>query len=170
MTIGDVASMIVAIATVGSLLYISRQVNVTRQQTKGQFLLALDQQFEKTLSITERFVADPNFVPVDAEWYKVWALMSVFERISIMVDDKILDAGLVDRLYGFRLLALIANDAIYQRLVSSGAEWQDFIDLCYAMAAHRQRYKIPAKRDVDFIERVHKLNKYSRGSASPLGF
>jgi len=169
MTISDITSMIVAIATVGSLLYISRQVNVTRQQTKGQFLLALDQQFEKTSGITLK-VADSNFVPVDAEWFEVWALMSVFERIGIMVEDKILDASLVDRLYGFRLLALIANDAVYQRLASSGAEWQDFIDLCYAVAIRRQRYKIPVSRDVVFIERVHKLNKHSRSTLTPLGF
>ncbi len=128
MTISDFTSVIVAVATVGTLLYISRQVTVTRQQTRGQFLLALDQQFEKSNAITMRLVTEPLFTPVGTEWYEIYQLMSVFERISIMVDDKILDIGLVDRLYGFRLLRLIANDAIYQRLMASGAEWQDFID------------------------------------------
>jgi hypothetical protein len=170
MTISDVTSMIVAIATVGSLLYISRQVNVTRQQTKGQFLLALDQQFEKTTKAGLRLIVDPNYVPIDDEWFEIWAMMSIYERISIMVEDKILDAGLVDRLYGFRLLALIANDAVYQRLSDTGAEWQDFIDLCYSVAAHRQRYTVPASRDMAFVERVHKLNKHSRSTSTLLGF
>ena len=169
MTISDVASIIVALATMGSLLYISRQVRVSRQQTKGQFLLALDEQFEKTSAITVRLVNEPPFTPSGSDWAEVWRLMSIFERINIMVEDRILDVGLVDRLYGFRLLSLIANDAIYQRLASSGAEWQDFIDLCYAVANHRRR-RGADDRGTAFIERVSKLSKQSRNLKNPFGF
>ena len=63
MTIGDIASLIMALATTGSLLYISRQVNVTRQQAKGQFLLALDAQFEKFNGLTLRMVNEKDFTP-----------------------------------------------------------------------------------------------------------
>ncbi|MEP7287173.1 MAG: hypothetical protein ABI947_15570 [Chloroflexota bacterium] len=168
-TIADVASLIVALSTTGSLLYIARQVSVTRRQTKGQFLLALDEQFEKTNGITVRLVNEEGFHPVSNDWPQVWALMSVFERINIMVDDKILDVGIVDRLYGFRLVSLLANDDIYQRLAATGAEWQDFIDLCYAIANHRQRRGL-TQRDTAFVERVHKLNKESRILKNPFGF
>ena len=170
MTISDFSSVIVAVATVGTLLYISRQVTVTRQQTRGQFLLALDQQFEKSNAITMRLVTEPLFMPVGTEWYEIYQLMSVFERISIMVDDKILDIGLVDRLYGFRLLRLIANDAIYQRLMASGAEWQDFIDLCYAIADHQAHNPNGAPSKASFIDRVHKLSKQPRAGKSPWEF
>lgn len=169
MTIGDVASLIIAIATTGSLLYISRQVRVTRQQTKGQFLLALDDQFEKFAEITIRLLNEQPFKPVGADWGEVWKLMSVFERINIMVDDRILDIGLVDRLYGFRLMSIIANDDIYQRLAASGAEWQDFIDLCHAVADHRQRSGADYG-DAAFVERVSWLNKQSHGVKNPFRF
>ena len=53
MTVGDIASLIIALGTIGSLIYISRQVNVARKQAKGQFLLALDGQFEKFNDITK---------------------------------------------------------------------------------------------------------------------
>ena len=169
MTIGDLASMIVALATTGSLIYISRQVNVTRRQTKGQFLLALDDQFEKFNDMTIRLVNEPTFSPTSSEWKQIWGSMSVFERINIMVEDNILDVALVDRLYGFRLLSLIANDDIFQRLSSSGVEWQDFIDLCYAVADHRQQTSSNA-RDLAFVERVHKLNKQSNSLKNPWRF
>ncbi len=169
MTISDVASLIVALATTGSLLYISRQVSVTRQQTKGQFLLALDEQFEKSNGIMIRLVNEEGFRPVGNEWPEVWRLMSVFERINIMVDDQILDIGIVDRLYGFRLVSLIANDDVYQRLASSGVEWQDFIDLCYAIVNHRQRNGVD-QHDAAFVERVQKLNKQSRTLKNPWRF
>src|SRR5436190_18752184 len=38
-TLTDFATLLLALVTAISLFYISRQVNITRQQTKGQFLL-----------------------------------------------------------------------------------------------------------------------------------
>ena len=166
MTIGDLASLMVALATTGSLIYISRQVNVTRQQAKGQFLLALDDQFEKFNSITLRLVNGQKFMPTGDDWILLFGLMSVFERINIMVEDNILDVGLVDRLHGFRLLALIANDGVFQRLQGSGAEWQDFIDLCYAIADKRRKHQV-SQNDKAFIERVYQLNKETLSLKNP---
>ncbi len=168
MTIADFATVIMALGTVGSFVYIARQVRVQRQQAKGQFILALDAQFEKTNDITKRLVNGQTYVPEGHDWMLVFALMSVFERINIMFEDKILDIGLIDRLYGFRVVSIIANDAIYQRLASTGAEWQDFIDLCYALAHHRR--KRSSQSDKAFIERVYKLNKTYNRIPNPFSF
>jgi hypothetical protein len=167
-TLGDYATLIIAIATTASLLYISRQTNVTRQQTKGQFLLALDEQIEKSRPIAGRIVNEPSFAPVGEEWIKVWQLMSIFERMNIMVEDKILDIGLVDRLWGFLLVSIIANDEIFKRLEATGAEWQDFIDICYCVADNRQRRN--DEYDAPFIKRVHKLNKQTRRLTNPFRY
>jgi hypothetical protein len=169
LTLTDIATLILAFATTVSLIYIGRQVRVTRQQTKGEFLLALDAQFEKTLDITRRLVMEKDFKPVGDEWPQVWQLMSVFERINIMMEDNILDVDIIDRLHGFRLLILIANDAVYERLKQTGAEWQDFIDLCYAVADNRAR-KGAQGNDSAFIERVHKLSKETRSLKNPFDF
>ena len=158
MTISDFASIILAISGTFSLIYISRQVSVTRQQTKGQFLLSLDELFAKSREVYIKLNAEPNFVPQGAEWPQVWALMSVFERISIMVADKILDVGIVERLYGYALMGLVANEAIYQRLLSTGAEWQDFIELCQRIAKKRRGTKM-GPRHAAFFERVMALDK-----------
>ena len=166
MTITDIGTLILAIATTTSLIYISRQVNVTRQQTKGEFLLALDEQFEKTNEIALRLVSDPSFVPVEKEWIEIWRMMSVFERIQIMVEDKILDVNLVNRLFGFRLLYLIENDTIFARLKETGDEWQDFIDLCYAVADQRMRQRDDT-RNRAFSERVHQLSKETHTNGNP---
>ena len=165
-TIADIASMIVALATTGSLLYISRQVNVTRQQAKGQFLLALDDQFEKFNGMTFRMVTEKDFTPEGKDWAQIFGLMSVFERINIMVEDQILDVPLVDRLHGFRLMSLIANDAIFHRVQSAGVEWQDFIDLCYAIADKRRKQQV-SQNDKAFIERVYQLNKETLSLKNP---
>lgn len=167
MTVTDFATLILAIATTISLIYISRQVRVTRQQTKGEFLLALDDQFEKSNDITLRLINEPGFKPTSSDWLQIFRLMSVFERINIMVEDQILDVALVDRLHGFRLLNVIANDDIFARVKASGAEWQDFIDLCYAIADHRMRSAFADARDKAFSERVHQLSKKTHSLNNP---
>ena len=169
MMINDMASIALAIAGVGSLLYISRQVKVARQQTKGQFLLALDAQFEKLNELTARLLNEEDYKPVNRAWGEVWMLMSVYERINIMVEDGILDIAIVDRLYGFRLLAIIANDEIFRRVQSMGAEWQDFIDLCRRVGSYRRR-KNNSKSDSVFFERVLNLDKQARIEGNPWRF
>ena len=170
MTVADLTGLILALATTGSLIYVSRQVSATRQQTKGQFLLALDAQFEKFNDITIHLMNEAGFAPAGNQWGEIWRLMSVFERINVMVEDRILDVALVDRLYGFRLIGIIANDPIYERLKLSGGEWQDFIDLCYAVADHRERATTVVDADKAFIKRVRKLNKDVRKLSNPFGF
>ncbi|MEO8394223.1 MAG: hypothetical protein ABI700_14630 [Chloroflexota bacterium] len=96
--------------------------------------------------------------------------MSVFERMNIMVEDKILDVALVDRLYGFRLIGIIANDAIYDRLKSTGGEWQDFINLCYRVSEHREQSGNVVDVDKAFIERVRNINKQARKLSNPFSF
>ena len=177
MTVTDIANLtlaagtlILALATMISVVYIARQFNLTRQQAKGTFLLALDEQFEATNAMARRMISEPNFTPNGDEWIDVWRTMSVFERMSIMVDDGILDIALVDRLQGFRLLVIISNDAIYQRLQSTGGEWRDFIHICYLIAAHRE--KSPDINDADraFIARVRALDKHARKVNNPFAF
>jgi len=160
MSIADLSALVLAISTTLSLLYIARQLSVTRRQTKGEFLLALDEQIEKCRDILLRVINDVDFKPKGKEWTEVWAMMNVFERISIMVEDKIIDMGIVDRLYGYFMLKIIANEAIFQRVKETGADWQDFVTLCYRLAKRRRRSGHP--HDKAFIGRVRQLSKDTR--------
>jgi hypothetical protein len=162
-TIADITGIILAVATTSSLIYIARQVAVTRQQTKGQFLLALDEQFDASNSVAMRLIQEPDFVPRGEEWIDVWRLMGVFERINIMVEDGILDAPLVDRLYGVRLLILIGNNAVFEHVKSAGTEWQDFIDICYDVADHRMLGQ-PSEREKAFRARLPVAQGHALGT------
>jgi hypothetical protein len=95
--------------------------------------------------------------------------MSVFERISIMVDDKILELEIVERLWGFMLIRLIENDAIYERLRATGAEWQDFISLCHAVGKG-PRGRSLHNRDRAFVDRLLALEKDARQMENPFAF
>jgi len=167
MSIADLSAVILAITTTVSLIYIARQLSITRRQTKGEFLLALDDQLDKVRPILVKIVRQKDFQPEGEDWPRVWALMSVFERISIMVEDGIIDAGIIDRLHGYVMLRLISNDVIFERLKTTGADWQDFISLCYQLSKRRNRSTHP--HDREFAERVHQLSKDTR-SANPFSY
>ena len=101
---GTISGNVVSnVMTVG-VVTIPLMIRVGYRQDKGQFLLALDEQFERVNTITVRLSREPQFAPNGDEWVEVWRLMSVFERINVMVEDGILDVALVDRLYGVRLV------------------------------------------------------------------
>ena len=131
---------------------------------------ALDEQFEATNAMARRILSEPNFTPNGDEWIGVWQMMSVFERMSIMVDDGILDIAMIDRLHGFRLLILIGNENVYQRLQSTGGEWQDFIHMCHLIADHREHSPDINDADRAFITRVRALNKHARKVPNPFAF
>ena len=136
---------------------------------RSEFLLALDDQFEKVRDILVKVVGDVSFVPEGKDWPRVWALMSVFERISIMVRGRghHRRRHRRSRLYGYVMLRLIGNDGVFDRLKTTGAEWQDFVELCYRLARRRARSQHP--HDRSFAERVHQLSKDTR-TANPFSF
>jgi hypothetical protein len=169
MDIDSIASIAYAATGIISLLYISRQVAITRHQAKGQFLLALDEQLEKSSDTTLRLFNEQNFEPTGKEWGEIWLLMNIYERINIIVEDRILDIDMVERIYGFRVIAIILNDAIYQRIQEMGAEWHDFIDLCNKLARHYSQGKHKYGNEL-FCERVKKLDKHSERLANPWKF
>jgi hypothetical protein len=156
MTIAEFGSIALAFVTTISLIYVSRQVNATRLQTKGEFLVALDRQLADYTEIGLKLVRNRQMSPTRDEWLEIIGYLGVFERMNIMVEDDILDIDMVDRLFGSRLILLLTNNAIYDMVQSSGAEWQDFIHLCRLIADHRQQVHV-ADYDQAFIDLVGKL-------------
>jgi hypothetical protein len=157
MTLADFGSLALAFVTTISLIYVSRQVRVSRLQTKGQFMLALDEQLKPFASITLALAnKQVPFTPQSQDWFQVWSYLSVFERMNIMVEDGILDVAMVDRLYGFRLAAILGNDDVFKMVQQAGGEWQDFIHLCKVVAERREQNHV-ADYDQTFIERAKQL-------------
>lgn len=157
MTAADFGSIALAFITAISLIYVSRQVNATRLQAKGEFIQALDRQFRDYNRIGIDIIRNrQHFAPKSDDWREIIGYMGVFERMNIMVEDKILDIALVDRLYGSRPILLLSSDEVYQMVSESGAEWRDFIHLCRRIADHRRQVHV-ADYDQPFIERASKL-------------
>ncbi len=156
MTAADFGSVALAFIATLSLIYISRQVNATRLQTKGEFLIALDRQLQDYTRVALELIRNRQMSPTTDEWLEIVGYMGVFERMNIMVEDGILEINMVDRLYGSRLILLLSNNEISEMVRESGGEWRDFIHLCRLIADHRRQVHV-ADYDQAFIDLVSTL-------------
>lgn len=142
----DVLQLIVsALGVVGAIVglwYAGNQLHASRLSARGTFLLDLDEAFLRHLDVYSRLRpgddgqspgswAEPGHGPdTAAEWMAVEQYMGLFERIEVLIEGGVLDAGITNRLYGYRVRNIVANDRIRNKLLVDGAAgWTDFLSL-----------------------------------------
>ncbi|MBK3574080.1 hypothetical protein JHN63_09650 [Streptomyces sp. MBT65] len=69
-----------------------------------------------------------------SEWMAVEQYMGLFERIEVLIEGGVLDTHLTNRLYGYRVRNIVANERIRTKLLIEGAAgWQDFLSLVHRL-------------------------------------
>ena len=136
---GIVTAFGVAVAIIAGF-YARKQVLTSQGIAQGDFLLRLDAAFvaHKDIHAKLRFggvypgVVDALDFPKD--WPAIESYMGLFERIQVLVEEKIIDIDVVDRMYGYRLYNIINNPIIHEeKFVKLGNGWRDFIKLWKAL-------------------------------------
>lgn len=135
--IATIATAVGIILTGVGLIFTGLQVRDARRVAQGEFLLRLDELFRDHHPVHLRLRPGGEWAGSEkgpqspAEWAEVEAYMGLFERINLLIERKIVDKETVDRLYGYRIRNIVANDVIRQaKLVRARASWQDFVNLC----------------------------------------
>ncbi len=64
------------------------------------------------------------------------------ERIKVLIDDGIVDLATIDRLYGYRVFNIVANEVIRKAKLEGEPRryWQDFIELHQALEKRRRKF------------------------------
>lgn len=130
-------SVIAIAVSLFTLLQVERQLRQDRSAVFGNFLLNLDQMMQSHQKTHLRLRPggegeESGKWPVTQEdWADVDAYMGLFERISVLIDKKVLDAETVNRLYGYRVENIVQNQEIREaKLDDEEDDWADFINLC----------------------------------------
>jgi hypothetical protein len=129
----------------------------------GQFLLQLDEAFRHHQSVHLQlrpygeWAENPDQRPTDKELPEAEAYMGLFERVMIMIDLGLLKADVVERLYGYRVGNIWANNRIMKvKLVSQASGWQDFIRLIRTMEEVRGKKYEPGRwEEYEKLRREH---------------
>jgi hypothetical protein len=161
-----IASVLVAAVGVAfAARYAKRQIGVAQDQlkaareqleqqsqtTRGQFLLALHEQFREHDDIHLRLRnAESDYKwwrgrqPSGKAWAEVEAYMGLLERVWMLVKSNSIDIEVIERLYGYRVVNIVINDKIREEKLNDQATakyWVDFIELWRALdRAHTERF------------------------------
>ncbi len=124
------------------LWYAGGQLRAAHQSARGTFLLELDEAFTRHTDVYIRLrPGDVSQSPGDwigpgrgpensSDWMAVEQYMGLFERIEVLIEGGVLDAQITNRLHGYRVRNIVANDRIRKTLLVDGAAgWQDFLSL-----------------------------------------
>lgn len=160
--ISIVVTGIGSVAGVIGLMFVWGQLRGAQQIARGEFLLHLDELL-RTHERAYRTIMTPGWTPdrdgvteADIENY-----MTLFEQFKILIDYKIIDFAIFDRLYAYRVMLLVVNDHIHHQLIEYAIGWPDFIQLCKHLAdAHRTNTLPPSvwtERWILFVQRVDAL-------------
>jgi hypothetical protein len=139
-----IATYRTAIASQKAAYEADLQLQESKKNSRGDFLLRLDEAFQLHRDVRAnlgpggrwyRGEHGPKFPEDDAE---VQTYMGLFERIHLLIEEGIINIDTVDRLYGHRFFFIVTNPIIYQeRLVKHTQDWTDFIKLWKALEQSR---------------------------------
>jgi len=139
------ATIIGLIMTALGLMYTGYQIRGSKKTARGEFLLHLDEIFQQHKDIHKRLRpggiwGDGQTGPTDVdEWIALESYMGLFERINILIEDRIVDIDTIDRLYGYRIINISENRIVREaKLEKKSDYWQDFIKLRNKITKIRQ--------------------------------
>ena len=147
----EVAQLLATVVGVmGGLLglwYAGRQLRESRLASRGEFLLELDNAFVRHAEIHRRLRPGGEWAgtgrgPETAdEWIAVEDYMGLFERIEVLIEGGILDAPLVNRLYGYRVNNIVANATIRKtKLIDGRGGWTDLLRLIQRLSGEGRSF------------------------------
>lgn len=121
----SIATAVTAVAALAALVYARGQIQEAQKQLQhshkishGDFLLRLDEAFQRHIAVHK--LLQPMFKwgnnkggPVnDEDWFLVTSYMGLLERVNYLVESGVVGIEIIDKLYGYRVYNIVANDAI----------------------------------------------------------
>jgi hypothetical protein len=180
------ATAILGIVTVGAVaaailagMYADNQLAALKDQSetsikiaRGEFLLHIDEmllRYHRGIYL-RLYPGDPSLLAFPRDYPAMVMYMGLFERIKRLCDDRILDIGLINKLYGYRIDDIIANPTVYQELVRDMCYgWVDFISLWVELEKWRhpdQRFSERMLEFRDYLEKVDPENLHIDSQAN----
>jgi hypothetical protein len=139
-----VATVATAVVAAVGLLYANRQLQESRKVACGDFLLRLDEAFQRHNAVHQflqpagKWGENKGGPETPEEWFLVTPYMGLFERVDILLKQGLLTIADVDSFYGYRLLNIVANGVIRKtKLETKGTAkyWKGFLHLWRALKA-----------------------------------
>lgn len=149
-----IGTLITAIATIIVAFVTWATVQQAKKDSRGDFFLRLDEAFRYYQPVHSKLRPRGEWAgnfggPVSNEdWIAVEGYMGLFERVQVLVEQKVIDIATVERLYGYRISNIVANTVIRKAKLTGPVrdDWDDFIKLQEAVEEARKVRKQGKKK------------------------
>jgi hypothetical protein len=141
-SVSTISQIAASVVTIVGILFIAWQVSDTRRFTKSQLLNELEKGSNEYrhayMMITGPWRTEEEISPHEEQLYDIFECLGFFERIKILLDNRVIDMQTVDRLFGYRFFLLVNNPH-----VQKFALYPDGHDFIIVFALHKQwvRYR-----------------------------
>lgn len=128
---GILVTAIGSVAAVVGIVFVWLQVRASRRVAQGEFILRLGELLNR-YEATSRALVQKQWKPDDdgISLVDMVRYMEVFDQMKILIDYKMIEPAIFQRLFGYRLYFVVMNDYLYQtQLVENAQWWPDTIAL-----------------------------------------
>jgi hypothetical protein len=148
-----IGTLITAFATIILALVTQATVRQAKKDSRGDFLLRLDEAFRYYQPIHSKlrpkgpWAGNSGGPESNEDWIAVEGYMGLFERVQILIEQKVIDIATIERLYGYRVSNIVANTIIYNEKLTGPLrnDWSDFVKLWEAVEKARAIRKQTSK-------------------------
>jgi hypothetical protein len=131
----DLATVVAVLVAAAGLIYTGKQLELERKAMGAQLLLQIDE----TLREFDSTIFGLRDGSLQGDEIEVQRLMGAMERLHVLVTKKLVDAGEIDDLHGWRLQELLNNERVRTYLNQYPTEWRRLTDLDRLLSDHRTR-------------------------------
>ncbi len=152
-TLGIISQIAASIVTIVGILFIAWQVADTRRFTRSQLLNDLEKESKEYrhvyVLITGPWIVAQEVSPQEEQLHDIFDCLGFFERIKVLLDNRVIDMPTVDRLFGYRFFLLVNNPN-----VQKFALYPDGHDFTTVFALHKQwtQYRQSRKEEITYNE------------------
>lgn len=156
--LGALAEIIGSIVSMIGIIYISIQVRDTRRFTRSQVINELEKEsrdHRKAFQIvTGSWRSEVTINPQDDDMYEIFECLGWFERMKIMLDQKVIDMQTVNELFGYRFFLLVNNRNVQEHILYPDSESFVTIFILHSdwRKYRRQREEVIFKDDTDLAK------------------
>lgn len=158
-TLAIISQIASSVVTVFGVLFIAWQVSDTRRFTKSQLLNDLEKDskdYRNTyLILTNSWKPTNEVTPTEEILHEFFECLGFFERVKILIDNKVIDWPTVDRLFGYRFFLLVNNPH-----VQKFALYPDGDSFTTIFALHKQWFQYRQAHQQEIIHKDTDLSFY----------
>ncbi len=147
--IATISEIVASAVTMAGIVFIAWQVSDTRRFTKSQLLNELQRDSKEYRHVyrmitgswktTEKVASKGE--ELEEQLQNVFECLGFFERIKMLLDNKVIDLPTADRLFGYRFFLLVNNPNVQRlALYPDGHDFTGVFALHRQWSQHRQRF------------------------------